>query len=117
MEIISFQLKGPKQTAYETLDNIELLMVELSILTFTTKCVFPGGKVPPEYLEIFKTAGLCKSQWVRDALWYRYPLLRCLAPDLSGFTWQKDIISKEYETLEKIVDLHREKPGIPFSIV
>ena len=107
----------PNQRVYESLDKIELILVELSMMACTTKSVFPEGKIPTEYLEIFKKAGLCKSQWVRDALWYRYPLLRCLAPDLSGFTWQKDIISKEYETLEKIVDLHREKPGIPFSIV
>ena len=114
---MSIQMMEPNQRGFKTVDKIELLMVELSILTFTTKSVFLGGKIPPEYLDIFKIAGLCKSQWVRDALWYRYPILRRLAPDLSGFTWQRDIISKEYETLEKIVDLHRESPGMIFSAV
>ena len=111
------QLKEPHQRVYESLDKIEFIMVELSMLTFTTKSVFPGGKVPPEYVELFKTAGLCKSQWVRDALWWRYPILRRLAPSLSGYTWQTNIIKKEYETLEKIVDLHRDKPGMLFSNV
>ena len=114
---MSIQMMEPSQRVFKTVDKIELLMVELSILTFTTKSVFLGDEIPPEYLDIFKTAGLCKSQWVRDALWYRYPILRRLAPGLSGFTWQRDIITKEYETLEKIVDLHRENPGMLISAV
>ena len=107
----------PNQRVYESLDKIELILVELSMMACTTKSVFPEGKIPTEYLEIFKKAGLCKSQWVRDALWYKYPILRQLAPTLSGYTWHINTLTNLKRTLEKVVDLHREKPGTLFSSV
>ena len=92
---------------YKSLEDIELVMIELSVRTFASEAVFPGGQIPTEYLEIFKLAGLCKSQWVRFSLWYRYPLLRHLAPSLSGYKWHAEMIRKNYETLEKMVAIHR----------
>ena len=89
-----------------------------SVIKHKHKCFFHNIRLRRVFsLELFKTAGLCKSQWVRDALWWRYPTLRRIAPTLSGYTWQTNIIKKEYETLEKIVDLHRDKPGMLFSNV
>ena len=39
----------------------------------------------------------------------RYPILRHLAPELSGFIWIKDVIAKTDKNLEAIINLHKRR--------
>ena len=92
------------------LEKIELALMELLTLTFADKALFPGGNVPQEYLESFNTYHTCGVQWIdANALWYRYPILRHLAPGLSGFLWIKDVIAETDKNLNSIVSLHKRK--------
>ena len=56
----------------ESMEPLELAVMELLTLTFTDGALFPGGGVPEEYLESFNTYHTCGVQWIdANALWYR----------------------------------------------
>ena len=111
---IVVELNEPmKSSKNESLEKVELALMELLTLIFANKATFPGGNVPRDYLENFNTYRTCGVQWIdANALWYRYPILRHLAPHWSGFVWITDMIGKTEQNLNEIVSLHKnEKEG------
>ena len=91
----------------ESLHKIDLAMAELMVLTFADKSLFAGGNVPQEYLENINTSKTCGVQWIEQTPWYRYPILKHLAPDYSGFTWVSEVVAKTKSDLNDIVSLHK----------
>ena len=91
----------------ESLHKIDLAMAELMVLTFADKSLFAGGNVPQEYLENINTSKTCGVQWIEQTPWYRYPILKHLAPDYSGFTWVSEVVAKTKSNLNDIVMLHK----------
>ena len=94
----------------ESMESMEVAVMEALTLMFADKALFPGGNVPQEILESFNTYHTCGVQWIdANALWYRYPILKYLAPELSGFVWIKDVIARTDKNLEAIVNLHQRR--------
>ena len=91
----------------ESLHKIDLALAELMVLTFADQSLFPGGNVPKEYLENINTSKTCGVQWIEQTPWYRYPILKRLAPDYSGFTWVAEVVAKTKSDLNEIVSLHK----------
>ena len=95
-----------------TLEKIELAFMELFTLTFVDKNIFPGGDVPQDYLTKFNTYRICGEQWITaNALWWKYPILRHLAPEFSGFVWIKNMIASTGEMLNELVS-HHSRDGV-----
>ena len=90
------------------LEGVELCLMELLTLTFADHILFPGRNVPHNYLKNFNTFRTCGVQWIdANASWYRYPILRYLAPHLSGFVWIKDTTVNTEKNMNQIVSLHK----------
>ena len=67
MYLATYQMKS-----MESMEPLELAVMELLTLMFADKALFPGGSVPKEYLESFNTYHTCGVQWIdANALWYR----------------------------------------------
>ena len=56
----------------ESMEPLELAVMELLTLMVADKALFPGGSVPQDILESFNTYHTCGVQWIdANALWYR----------------------------------------------
>ena len=91
----------------ELLHTIDLALMELIVLSFADRSLFPEGHVPQRYLENINTSRTCGIQWIEQTLWYRYPILKHLAPGYSGFTWVSDMVAKTRNSLSDIISLHK----------
>ena len=97
-----------EQSSNEPLHEIDLALMELLVLTFSDKSVFPGRNVPRDFLKNFVTARSTGVQWIEKSLWYRYPILRHLAPHYSGFKWISDTMTMARKNLNEIVCFHKQ---------
>ena len=108
--------KEIKSSSNDALEQVELALMELLTLIFADKSLFPNGIVPNDYLNNFNTYRTCGVQWIdANALWYRFPILRHLAPELSGFVWIKDMIAQTEKNMNEIVSLHKRAREIGMS--
>ena len=90
------------------LEVVEMCLMELLTLTFVDPMLFPGRNVPTNYLKNFNAFRTCGVQWIdANASWYRYPILKYLAPHLSGFVWIKDTTVNTEKNMNEIVSLHK----------
>ena len=91
----------------DSLHKIDLALTELMVSTFADRSLFPEESVPKGYLENINTSKTCGVQWIEQTPWYRYPILKHLAPTLSGFTWVCDVVAKTKRDLIDMVSLHK----------
>jgi len=87
--------------------KLELAMIELIIMTIIDKSVFPKGDIPESYLQLFNAFRANGIQRIETSLWYRYPILRYLAPDFSGYKWITETNNENRNTLDQIISLHQ----------
>ena len=104
---VSEPIELTRGESVNALHKMDLALTELLILTLADKSTFPGENVPEMYLEHFNVARTCGVQWVEQSLWYRYPILRHLAPHYSGFVWSSDLVGKTRKNFNEIVSLHK----------
>ena len=105
---VVIELQEPMEPSEnESLHRMELTLMELLVLIFADKAVFPGGSIPEEYLQNFNISRTCGIQWIEQRLWYKYPFLRLLSPQYSGFTWIKEAQANTHRNLDGIISLHK----------
>lgn len=72
--------------------------------------VFPAGGPGPKFLDIVKRARFLGVQWCEFQLWNRFPLVKKIAPEWSGYSQAMAELKTVCSTFEELVQLHKDWP-------